>query len=458
MKKILFVLSDDLYCRNYIKTNVLDNLSNKFKIYYIADQNLTNNNKKLIKKKNFLGFYNFTKKEIEDYNYLNWKFSFIYEKKIKSTSLKILNKNYLNTKFKWSDENKIKILLRFPYRIFITIKKNINYFIYKNFGNEVKILDNFKKKNPIKNKIFDKIKRNNPDLIVVPTQGNRRILYEVIRISKILKKKTLHLCDNWDNPSSRKYIPPTADYLGVWGKQSMQHGIKFNNFNKDNIFILGSPRYENYFRFKKNSHFNFKYFLLLENYINHDIDKVLIKIDDMLENNKIFENFKLIYRPHPNRKDDETIDINKFKHVILDPQLEKNYKRKIFDARAIPSLEYIPSLIRNAELIIAGPTTMIIESLFFKKKILILGYPGKNYFNFHNFIKDAYHLRGLKNFKNIKICNSIEKISTDIKKIFFLKKKNIFQNLSKKREFYLFMNKKGYKNSISNCFQKILTN
>jgi hypothetical protein len=185
---------------------------------------------------------------------------------------------------------------------------------------------------------------------------------------------------------------------------------------------------------------------------------VLIKIDDMLENNKIFENFKLIYRPHPNRKDDETIDVNKFKHVILDPQLEKNYKRKIFDARAIPSLEYIPSLIRNAELIIAGPTTMIIESLFFKKKILILGYPGKNYFNFHNFIKDAYHLRGLKNFKNIKICNSIEKISADIKKIFFLKKKNIFQNLSKKREFYLFMNKKGYKNSISDCFQKILTN
>ena len=80
MKKILFVLSDDLYCRNYIKTNVLDNFSNKFKIYFIADQSLTNNNKKLIKKKNFLGFYSFTKREIEDYNYLNWKFSFIYEK------------------------------------------------------------------------------------------------------------------------------------------------------------------------------------------------------------------------------------------------------------------------------------------------------------------------------------------------------------------------------------------
>ena len=101
---------------------------------------------------------------------------------------------------------------------------------------------------------------------------------------------------------------------------------------------------------------------------------------------------------------------------------------------------------------------MIIESLLFKKKILILGYPGKNYFNFYNFINDAYHLSGIKNFKNIKICNNIEKIPSDIKKLFFLKKKNIFQNLNKKREFYLFMDKKGYKNSILKCFKKILTN
>ena len=189
MKKILFVLSDDLYVRNYIKTNVLDNITSKFKVYFIADKNLTNNNKKLLKKENFLGFYNFTKQEIKDYNYLNWKFSFIYEKKIKSTSLKILNKNYLNTKFKWSNEGKIKILLLLPYRIFLFLKKNINYFFYKNFGNETIILDNFKNKNPIQNKIFNKIKKNNPDLIVVPTQGNRRILYEMIGISKILKKK-----------------------------------------------------------------------------------------------------------------------------------------------------------------------------------------------------------------------------------------------------------------------------
>ena len=60
---------------------------------------------------------------------------------------------------------------------------------------------------------------------------------ELVLISKEKNIKTFKICDNWDNPSSRSFIATKEDFIGVWGKQKLEHA-KNINFSKQNIFIL----------------------------------------------------------------------------------------------------------------------------------------------------------------------------------------------------------------------------
>ena len=121
--------------------------------------------------------------------------------------------------------------------------------------------------------------------------------------------------------------------------------------------------------------FGFKYILLLENFINHGIEETLKKLDVTLNNES--SQIQIIYRPHPNRKDVNFIDVKKFENVILDPQVEVNYN--ILNRKFVTDLDYYPSLLNNAHIIIAAPTSMIIEAMIFYKKTIVLGYKGKNF-------------------------------------------------------------------------------
>ena len=123
----------------------------------------------------------------------------------------------------------------------------------------------------------------------------------------------------------------------------------------------------------------------MENFINHGIEETLKKLDKITLNNEKFTNTKIIYRPHPNRKDVNFIDVKKFENVILDPQVKVNYNT--LNRKFVADLDYYPSLLNNAHIIIAAPTSMIIEAMIFYKKTIVLGYKGKKFFNFKNFLK-----------------------------------------------------------------------
>ena len=96
--------------------------------------------------------------------------------------------------------------------------------------------------------------------------------------------------------------------------------------------------------------------------LTKDINEILKKLDEIF-NDKIFKNLKIIYRPHPWRKDNNIENMKNYKNIILDPQLKKNYLKKKFDSSVQPDLNYYPKLISNAEFIISAPTTMVIEYL-----------------------------------------------------------------------------------------------
>ena len=416
-KKILISLCENQYIRNFINTSALNLLKGKYELYFIADERISNDQKEELKKiKNFKGFFYYNDEKISKFNKLNIQVSYINEKK--STSFKMLNKGvYVQNRLTRDRENLFLTFYFFPKRITVKIFKYFEYLFFKFFGNEKRITQKFINKNKINSFIEKTIDDLKPELIIFPANGNKVMNLELVLISQKKNIKTFKICDNWDNASSRSFVQPQEDYIGVWGEQSFQHAKKINNFDPKNIFILGCARFEGYLSNKnKNiSMFDFKYILVLENFINHKIYDTLKKLDEIVSNNKNFSDNKIIYRPHPNRKDTNFINVKLFKNVIVDPQVSTSYQ--VLNNKYTADLDYYPSLINNAQIIVAAPTSMIIEAMIFHKKTIVLGYDGNNFFNFKNFLKYNLHLHDLEKFPTLRINRDLDEIENQLQEL-----------------------------------------
>ena len=73
--------------------------------------------------------------------------------------------------------------------------------------------------------------------------------------------------------------------------------------------------------------------------------------------------------------------------MIIDPQLSSNYLKDLNSTKYQPKIDYYPSLIKNADLIITGPTSMVIEAAIFYKKTLLLGFKDKKNFSYDDELK-----------------------------------------------------------------------
>jgi predicted transcriptional regulator len=92
-KKILFIISDDLFVRNYIDTGVYKFLEKIFNICLIANEKI-NSKEKIKKIKSFKGFYKISEKEVNDIaNVTNQQ---IWKKINKSSTIKLKKKLYFS--------------------------------------------------------------------------------------------------------------------------------------------------------------------------------------------------------------------------------------------------------------------------------------------------------------------------------------------------------------------------
>ena len=448
-KKILILINSDIYIRNYLETNAFQILNKNFQCYFVASSNDIYNKKKLaIKtKKKFVGYikyHEFEHKRFEKHLYKNFLLN-----KENSKTISYLKKIILSAKFYWPGEKRYIALFKFPIRAISWLKNNIGYLIIKLFHKN----DFFQYPNLEMIKICKKI---NPDLIIFPLQDAYLASFDLLQINK--NTKTLGLIDNWDNLSSRPAHQLKAKYISVWGEQTKKHAVKFQKYNKKNIFPIGTPRFDEYFR-KRNIHiksnFNFKYILFLESFNNSENISILQRLDNFINNNKSFKNYKVIYRPHPwQKKNRNAIQEKQFKNLIIDPQLKQNYLSRNFSTAFQPNINYYSSLIKNAEIVITGPTSMLIEATIFYKKILLLGYLSDSSTPYINQLKNFEHLKGVEKLMNVRIVIKESNIINDllyISKIDINKKK-----IDQKRNYYLDYSGEKYKDRLFSITKKIL--
>ena len=92
------------------------------------------------------------------------------------------------------------------------------------------------------------------------------------------------------------------------------------------------------------------------------------------------------------------------------------YKNKISNIFFQPDLNYYPSLIKNAEIVISAPTTMIIESAIFKKKTILLNHDKGVKFGNHYYTNQVEHFQGIHVLKNLDLCHNLDSLENLIKK------------------------------------------
>ena len=454
--KILVIIDDQLMYRNFISTAAFSKLNKKHKLIFFFNNQI----KKITKKRNCF-FYNFNSKKYQNiqlaistiFFFKNWNKS----SSFKYRYLRMLNLHYLFNK----KENLFTRYMKFICS-FTSLKKLWYLFLpiisLLNFKNWIVNTITKKIEIPIEIKTF-LIKEKKIDLILMPSSGLDPITLILDRISKLNKSKKSVLINNWDNLSSKGSFWYKPEFLGVWGYQMRDHAANIQNIPKKNIFITGSPTYAKYFQIRNKkikSPYRYKYFLFFGPALQFDELRVLDNLDKILTNNKkIFKSIKLIYRPHPFRHPRECEDNffkKKYKNIILDNQSKTYYKKK--RSSFYPALKYYPALIQNSELVIAPLSTMLLESLIFYKKILIVDH------------EDDYHFttprRNLKYFEHLKIIkdNKLFFFSKNLKDMENTLIKCFKENKKKKREMdnlrdNILINSFNYKNLLSRAIEKI---
>ena len=458
-KKILFIISDELFVRNYIDTGVYKFLEKIFNICLIANENI-NSKEKIKKIKSFKGFYKISEKEINDIaNVTNQQ---IWKKINKSSTIRLKKKILLqfNKFYESKLYNKNFNILVFFKKILAFIKDYIKFFYDTNiiFFYIRKFQE---KKIQINSDLKKFIEKINADNILLPTTSQDATTYNIIKISHEKKSKNIILIDNWDNLSSKSGIFNNDLYYTVWGKQNQNFAKKIQNIEKKKVFIIGTPRYDKYFllRNKKiKSHFDFKYILFLASSFRYTYETDILEIlDNILENNKKFSNIKLIYRSHPWRPFTKVIDTSLYKNIILDPQINNEHTKKKFSTTFQPNLNYYPSLIKNAEFVISGPTSMIIECAIFYKKILLLNFDDKNSnLTPRKVCEQIEHFKNINMIEIIKKNNYLSKLEQDMEEILQKKiDKKILQRTDLQRKYFLYDDKFSYNQRLKKIINKI---
>ena len=408
MKKIAVIINSPLYVRNYIETDVLNELTKSYNVSIILRDGV----ELADKVPNAAVFKYSIEESIEKYaqdlmnlsmfKYRNRSSSFRF--RLERGSVRAALFNILKS---GTISNFIINIARFPRYAAGRIKLKIKMLLTSNQKHQL-----YLKNLPISRSLENVLMTTKPDLVLLPSAAYQVEDGVVPKIARNHGIKSFFLIDNWDNLSSKSIILDFPDLIGVWGEQSKKHAIDIQGIPHEKITVLGTPRFDAYFRLRdkqKISNFSFPYVLFVGTSLSFNEAKVLQIIDkEITANQAIYGDLKVVYRPHPWRSGVDDIRSFKLQNVIVDPQVSKNYFSRQFPVTFQPSLDYYPSLFMNAKFIIGGLTSMLIESLIFYKKFIgIAHHEILNTASPDRVLSEYVHFKEINKLSMIELCHSL---------------------------------------------------
>jgi hypothetical protein len=314
---------------------------------------------------------------------------------------------------------------------------------------------------PINEDLKEHLVRLRPDLVLMPCHAHDAIGDDLALLGPVFGFKTMFLVDNWDNLSSKSIFPRDPEYLGVWGAQSRDHAKDIHGISADRVFLLGTPRFETYYRSRtlpRSGPFAFRYALFCGSFLPFDELSALRRLDSAIEDKGDgLGGLKLVYRPHPYRMERLCPDRFReadFHHVVLDPQVADAYMRR--DNTFQPPLDYYPDLLSGAEVVVGPLTTMLLEALICLTPVLALAYDDRvHYTSPHNAYRYYVHFEGIESVAGLALVDDVDALAEQ-----FLRTVKAPPDLSTEEidaaiGYYLFRDERTYSKRLSDAVQSI---
>lgn len=258
--------------------------------------------------------------------------------------------------------------------------------------------------------------------IIFPTGGMRPADLELINIGKSNSITTFFIVENWDNLSSKTIFWKKPDVLGTWGPQSTKHAKEIQMFEKSQIFELGCSRFS---RYRDNQidiaadQLPINYVVFVGSIYPYDEFLALKLLDDEIsENQAIYGNLAIIYRPYPGSTRSQLFTPELFQNVVLDPQMRLQNEEfsgtypqgngALYHGNYEPALSYFPKLINQSRFFVGGLSSMLIEASLFNKNYLAFAYNEEGCISSPFAILQGYtHFEEISSLHNLVFCNDI---------------------------------------------------
>jgi hypothetical protein len=276
---------------------------------------------------------------------------------------------------------------------------------------------------PVNADLSRAVREIEPDLVLMPSAAYEPIGNDLVRLGREQGFRTMFLIDNWDNLSSKSIFWAAPDFLGVWGQQSREHAATIHDFPPTRVFLLGTPRFEGYYRAREmrtTGPYGFPYVLFCGAALAFDELTALHRLDDELaRHTDVYGQLRIVYRPHPYRQarlSPDEFREDDFRRVVLDAQVADAYIRR--DDAFQPSLDYYPSLLVGAQLVVCPLTTMLIESLICGTPVLAIAYDDHiHHTSPHNAYSQYLHFEGIDRIQGLWLVHDAGRLSQEFRRL-----------------------------------------
>jgi len=426
MAQVLFVLSSDMYVRNYVRTGVINSLRTEHSVKIIADSGLALLSE-VEGEGGYLGSFEIDKK-IERrrelfFSVLMWRFrqrspTFFYR------WLRMANWGLVRT-----DSGLVALLTSFArwvLGLLLSPKPLITAFLGSPgiFSLSSRVLNRPKQ---VSAHIVELLADHHFDVIVFPSAAFEPVIPDLIRFGRAKDIKTLTLIDNWDNLTSKTVYWDKPDHIAVWGEQAKLQAREIHSFIEKQIHLVGTPRFDAYFANRKDSEtlspYPFPYILFVGSAMPFDELGALHSMEKILADNpEVPDELKVVYRPHPwqqKRKVSATFNAADFQRTVLDEQISTAYasgiKQESTNRAFQPDLSYYPTLLSHARAVVGPLTTMLFEAALCLRPVLALSYPDGHHFTTNR--RYLTHFEGLEAIPGFAFCDTKEQLEAGLSQV-----------------------------------------
>ena len=231
------------------------------------------------------------------------------------------------------------------------------------------------------------LKKEKPDFIIHPCVLEGLFINDLIVESNDLKIPLIAIMNSWDNPSTKRAMIGTPDWLLVWGEQTYRHAIEYANMPPDRTIKFGAAQFEAHRGKPRLSKSEF----CRANKIREDLpilvyagsSKGTREIDHLTHLDRgiesgILPKMSIIYRPHPwggGGEGGKNILSRNWKHVAVDYTM-REYLKKISlgekDIMGLTDYRNTHEILSHCDALLSPLSTIILESWMHGKPALCL--------------------------------------------------------------------------------------